>query len=384
MYLILGPAAWLSLLAGFALANSRMNRLKRAAPPLPENPPLVTILIPAKDEAQRIAGCIERIMAQDYPNFQIIVVDDRSTDRTGVILDEIAAKTERLRVVHIEPGDLPPGWLGKCHALAKAEKLVAGSWLLFVDSDVSLQPDALSRSLAVGIQRNYDALSILTRLECHTFLERLILPIAAAAWAVMNLASATNDDESQVAVANGQFFLIRREAYEKVGGHEAVRNQITEDVELMRLLKGAGFITRLQFGEHLASTRMHSNLGQMFHGWGRIYSGTNRRSPWRILTAMTFLIICGLSVYPVLAFGITQMIAHRENPFLIGSIAHLLLLSAYLTLVYHTAGVAKRYVWLFPLAVAFMLPIFGFALRMCRTGRLQWRGTQYAAETLTR
>jgi glycosyltransferase involved in cell wall biosynthesis len=294
---ILGPLAWLGMLVGFELAKSRMNRLKRPAPPPPQDPPRVTILIPAKDEAERIAGCIERTLAQDYPNFEILVVDDRSTDRTGVILDEIAADTGKLRVLHIPIGDLPPGWLGKCHALAQAAKLATGSWLFFVDSDVSLEPDALKVALAVALQRKYDALSILTRLDCPTFLERLILPVVAGAWTVMNMTSNTNDDKSKIAAANGQFFLIRREAYEKVGGHEGVRNYIVEDVELMRHLKSAGFVTRLQMGKHLASTRMHVNLSQMFHGWGRIYSGTNHRSPWRILAAMIFVILCGLSVW---------------------------------------------------------------------------------------
>src|SRR5438876_3705192 len=105
--------------------------------------------------------------------------------------------------------------------------------------------------------------SISTRLECHSFWERLLLPLLGVAWRMMDFVSLTNRDNSKVAVANGQFFHIRREAYEKVGGHEAVRNQITEDVELMRLLKSEEFTVRFLLGGHLASTRMHSNLRQM-------------------------------------------------------------------------------------------------------------------------
>ena len=98
-----------------------------------------------------------------------------------------------------------------------------------------------------------------------------MLPLLGGAWTMMYFVSLTNRDNSKVAVANGQFFLIRKEAYEKVGGHEAVRNQITEDVELMRLLKGEEFKVRFLLGGHLASTRMHANLKQMFHGWGRSF-----------------------------------------------------------------------------------------------------------------
>ena len=295
----------------------------------------MTILVPAKDEEGGIAGCIERIAEQEYPSFDIVAVDDRSVDRTGVILDEIAremnAKTDtdsatevapplasgcptsvglcatspnpKLRVVHIEQGALPSGWLGKCHALLKGTKLATGEWLLFVDSDVTINRTALAQTLAVAIQRKYDALSIITQLECRSFWERLMLPMLGGAWTMMYFVSLTNRDNSKVAVANGQFFLIRREAYEKVGGHEAVRNQITEDVELMRLLKSNEFTCRFLLGGHLASTRMHANLKQMFHGWGRIFSGTSRRSPFRILLAMLFFLVCGFSVYPAIVLG---------------------------------------------------------------------------------
>jgi cellulose synthase/poly-beta-1,6-N-acetylglucosamine synthase-like glycosyltransferase len=377
-YVILGPLAWLGMLAGFALGLSRMNRLMRPAN-LPADPPLVTILIPAKDEAERIAGSVERVLAQDYPNFEIIVIDDRSTDRTGAILDEIAAETPNLRVLHIQPGQLPSGWLGKCNALWQAQKLVNGSWLLFVDSDVSLQPEALSVAISVAVQREYDALSILTRLDCPTFLERLILPVLAAAWTVMNLTSKTNDDNSKIAAANGQFFLIRREAYEKVGGHASVKNQIVEDVQLMRHLKQAGFITRLQMGKHLAATRMHANLSQMFHGWGRIYSGTNHRGPWRILASMIFVILCGLSVYPAIAFG-AILAAHGHADLLIIAAAHLAAMTLYLATTYRLSGNSMRYAWLFPMSALMMLAICVFALRMCYTGKLKWRDTQYGAE----
>ena len=121
-------------------------------------------------------------------------------------------------------------------------------------------------------QRKYDAMSILTRLECHTFLERLIPPLAAGAWSIMFTISLTNDDELKgSAAANGQFFLIRRDAYESVGGHDAVHDQVVEDVELARLLKARDKRIRFLFGNHLAATRMHATWRQMLHGWGRIY-----------------------------------------------------------------------------------------------------------------
>ena len=361
------------------LGRRRMTRLLHTRAALPPVPPPVTILVPAKDEAAGIRKCVERILAQDYPNFSVVAVDDRSTDGTGAILDELAREHgELVSVTHVGQGGLPDGWLGKCHALHVAARAADGEWILFVDSDVTLEPNALSRSLSLAVARKYDALSILTRLECDGFWDRLILPLAAGAWSVMHAVSLTNDDRrTRSAAANGQFFLIRRSAYEAVGGHESVRAQITEDVELMRHLKGRGFRTRFLLGSHLAATRMHSSLRQMFHGWARIYSGTSRRSPWRILGAMTFLILCGFTLYPALVWGVTGASLSRDFDWLIASGAHALLMTGYLALIYHWSGNRARFAWLFPLSGGVLLAILAFALRTCRTGRVNWRETHF-------
>jgi chlorobactene glucosyltransferase len=405
IYLTLGPLAWLGMFAGYLLAASRMDRLKRAMP-LPEPLPSVTVLIPAKDEGPEIARCVRSVLAQNYPRFDVLAVDDRSTDDTGAVLDRIAAETpagetaaqenpaERgangsdraplppfaprsagvlsagIRVLHIT--ELPTGWLGKCHALATAAATVQSDWLLFVDSDVQLQPAALTIALSNAVQRKYDAVSILTKLECRTFWEKLVLPLAAAAWTIMFAVSATNDDDRKAdAAANGQFFLIRRDAYEAVGGHAAVRHQITEDVELMRRLKSNGRRVRLLFGDHLATTRMHATLSQMLHGWGRIYSGTSRRGMGRIALAMLLLPIIGLSVYPMLIGSLPHPI------WFAAAVAHFIVMSAYLALIYGKAGQPRWYALAFPLGCGVLLALLGYALRMCRTGRVLWRDTKY-------
>ena len=357
----------------------RMMRLITTRAALPAEPPLVTILVPAKDEAGGIRQCIQRILAQDYPNFSIIAIDDRSTDGTGAILDELAAAhPAKLQVVHIVAGSLPPGWLGKCNALHVGASGAPGEWLFFVDSDVTLQPGALSRAIAVSAARKYDALSILTRLECDTFTERLVLPLAGAAWSVMYAVSLTNEDSrTNIAFANGQFFLIRKHAYEIVGGHASVRDRITEDVELMRLLKSRAFRTRFMLGSHLASTKMHSDLAQMCHGWGRIYAGSNRLNPSRIIGSILFLLACGFSAYPALLWSIIAAAGWGEFRWLAASVSHLLLMTAYLAMMYHWSGNRARYAWLFPLGGIGLLRILAFGLRTCLTGRVMWRDTHF-------
>lgn len=379
IYLLVGPFAWLALFVSVVMGRLRMGRLARWSGQLPADPPEVTILIPAKDEAAGIAQCLDAVLAQDYPRFNVVAIDDRSTDRTGGILDQIASRDRRVRVIHVTPGDLPAGWLGKCHALHLGQQQARGQWLLFVDSDVTLSPGALRAALSLALARNYDAVSILPKLQCRSFLERLMLPLLAAAWAIMHAISRTNqDNRTGSAAANGQFFLIRRSAYQAVGGHQAVRDQITEDVELMRLLKSRGFRTRFFTGSHLASTRMHARFGQMLHGWARIYCGSSRWRPWRMLGAMLFVLTALFSAYPAVAWGLYNLAVGGEVLWIAAAAAHLVLMTIWLAMIYRWSGNQARYTVLAPLAGAIMLAIFSFSLHKCRTGRIDWRGTQVA------
>jgi chlorobactene glucosyltransferase len=364
------------------LGRRHMRRLYRSKPPLPENPPPVTVLIPAKDEGERVRVCLASVLGQDYPNFSVITIDDRSTDETGRILDEIAADSSgKVRSLHVAPGALPPGWLGKCHALHVGAKDADGKWLLFVDSDVNLtRPDALSAALAACAWRGYDAMSLMTAIECETLLERLVLPLTGGVWSVMNTVSHTNNDNRPgAAYANGQFFLIRRSTYDAAGGHESVRDQITEDVELARRMKSQGAKVRLELGARFASTRMHATLGQMFRGWARIYSGTTRRNPARIIAAALFLLICGLTAYPALAWSVGRVLAHDPGGrnWLIASLVHLVAMTLTLASVYSGSNNSRRYALLFPVSGAIVLAILAFAIRWCITGRIEWRGTVF-------
>ncbi|HVT88013.1 MAG TPA: glycosyltransferase family A protein [Tepidisphaeraceae bacterium] len=377
---MIGPLAWGLLFIGTLLGRQRMSRLSRWRRKLPDNPPSVSILIPAKDEGPGINRCIEAVLAQDHPKFDVITIDDRSTDDTGQILDGIAARDPRVKAVHIPLDGLPPGWLGKCHALHVGARQAAGDWLFFVDSDVTLDPNALSSALSICLGRQYDALSILTRLECHSSLERFMLPPLAAAWAIMHAVSLTNQDSRpDRAAANGQFFLIRRDAYEKVGGHEAVKDQITEDVEMMRLLKSHEYRVRLFSGAHLAATRMHSNLKQMFNGWARIYSGTPRRKPWRILWVIFFLATAVFSLYPAIGWGIYKLASQHDPRWIYACASHFILMTGYLAFIYHWSGGSKiRYALMIPVTATIMIAILLYSLRKCQTGKIVWRDTVFA------
>lgn len=374
LYLLLGPVAWVGIYAGFLLARSRMGRLREPSPPLPDNAPPVTILVPAKDEGADIELCLQRVLSLDYPDFSVVAIDDRSTDQTGTILDRLArTHPDRLRVIHVT--DLPDGWLGKNHALHLGTRDVETPWLLFIDSDVLIEPSSLREVMRRALHRGYDLVSLMLALRTETFWERLLLPLAGLTWATTFSVSLTNDDGlPNTAVGNGQFLLVKRDLYDRVGGHAAVRDCVNEDVELARAAKKAGGRVRLLSGFHLGATRMHTTLKQIFRGWGRIFAGTSRRNPLPMLAAMLFTIACVLSGYVLLVPGIVRAIDGNWL-WLAVSMVHLAMMHAYVAFTYGKAGVPRRYTLLLPLGAIMMLVVLGFGVRRCFGGSFEWRGT---------
>lgn len=382
LYVLLGPLAWVAFGIGLFKGRKRMMLVERPPMPLPDKPPRATILIPAKDEGERIRDCIESALGQDYPDFHVIAINDRSTDRTGAILDELAAGHPNLRVLHIREGSLPPGWTGKCNALHTAVKHAEGQWLLFVDSDVVLQPDALRATLAMGEAKQCDVVTLLPKLESHTFWESLLVPLAGCGVSALYLVALTNNNHlPHVAFANGQYLLIRRSVYEAMGGHEAVRDRFCEDVEIARILKPRGYKVRISWASQFAAVRMYSSLPAILRGWGRNFFAGSLGRPWRILLGILFIVLCSYSAYAALGWGVYRMV-HPVNVFrgygwLALGAAHLALMTVFLGIMYTWSGNRRRNALWFPLGGALMLLIFVRSLRMCLTGNVEWRGTRY-------
>jgi chlorobactene glucosyltransferase len=233
-------------------------------PPLLEAP-LISVIVPARNEARNIRRCVEALLAQTYPNYELIVLDDRSTDETPVILNELAQRDSRLRV--LVGADLPPGWAGKPHALFQAAKAARGEWLCFVDADTFVAPEALASVFAKAQETGADLFTIMTDQEMRTFWERVILPLVFTALSVGFSPRRVNNPKRKDAIANGQFIFIRRAVYEAVGGHEALKNSIVEDKDLAVLVKRSGYRLVVADGRQVAATRMYTSLPEMWEGW---------------------------------------------------------------------------------------------------------------------
>jgi glycosyltransferase involved in cell wall biosynthesis len=393
LYSILGPMAWGFYNVALEAGRRKMVLMKRPPHPIKGEPPTVSILIPAKDEGERIRDCLKSALKQDYPAFDVIAIDDRSTDNTGAVMDQVAQADSRLHVMHITK---PPaqGWTGKNNALFQGTRNAKGSWLLYVDSDVILEPDALSVAMSVVLRKEFDMLSLLPRLESHAFWEGLLIPLCAGAASTMYMIALSNRNElPKQAFANGQFLLISRSAYDAIGGHETVRDRYCEDVAIARLMKSRGMRPRVSWGNEFCSVRMYDSLGSIIRGWSRIYYSARVGSPWRILLALLFILVSGFSCYPALAWGIWRTLHPIPagsgfftswNHFVLGpqwliaSGLHLIFMTAGVGRIYQWSGNSRKYAALFPLAGAVLSYIMLRALKMCFTKKVEWRGTAYS------
>jgi len=257
---------WLILRA--AKQGSLLPRLNSAPPPSPAGAPQVTVIIPARDEEANIARCLSSIVGLDYPGarLRVLVVDDHSVDATAAIVRKFAAQYRQVSLIQSPP--LPPRWIGKSHACWIGARSVAleCEWLCFIDADVTVTPSALSSAMHVALTDRLDLLSLAPRQELRSFAERLILPCGLVMVAfIQDLRQAQARSSNEVTAA-GQFMLVRREAYEMVGGHAAVCTAICEDLEIARRLKRSGRSVLLMGGQDFVSTRMYT-------GWRTLWPG---------------------------------------------------------------------------------------------------------------
>ena len=269
----------------------------------PANAPLISVCVPARNEERNIRACVEAILAQDYPSCEVIVLEDRSTDRTGEILRGLAAQNDRLRVIH--GADLPKGWAGKPHALFQASAAARGEWLCFVDADTFLSPTTLSSCYAKAIETNADMFTIMTFQIMGSFWEKVVMPLVMTALSAGFSPRKVNDPGSRDAIANGQFILIKRSVYDAIGGHESVRDQIVEDKAISEKVKWNGYRLIVANGYSVARTRMYTSLPEMWEGWTKnIYLGLSDRASLMLLgvfgAALALITGLALPLWPIL------------------------------------------------------------------------------------
>lgn len=231
------------------------------APQTAAGTPTVSVIVPARNEEACLGACLESLAAQTGADFEIVVVDDGSTDHTR----EIAQSFPFVRVVDADPP--PSGWTGKNNAMAAGARVARSEWLLFTDADTVHKPGSLARAVAEAQQRGVALLSYSPQQEVHGFWENAVMPVIFAELAATYRPSQVSDPRSPAAAANGQYILIAREAYDAIGGHAAVHSSLLEDVALAKAVKASGRKILFRFGGDAVRTRMYRSFAQLREGW---------------------------------------------------------------------------------------------------------------------
>lgn len=226
--------------------------------------PSVSLIFAGRDEEEKLPAALAALAALDYPNLEIIAVNDRSQDATGRILDEFAAAHSRFRAVHIS--ELPGGWLGKPHALQKAYEASSGEWLLFTDADVRFEPSVLRRAINLAKQNNLDHLTLLSDVEMHGFWEKTLITFSAFAFFLSSEPHSANNPKSRAYIGVGAFQLLRRSAYEAIGTHRRLAMEVVDDMKLGKLVKLGGFRSGVAVATDFVVVRWHAGIGNMIRG----------------------------------------------------------------------------------------------------------------------
>jgi len=347
-------------------------------PATPDGNPRVSIIVPARDEEADIADALTRLLALDYDNYEVIAVDDRSTDRTGEIIDRIAASAKahgRLKVIHIN--SLPAGWLGKTHAMWTAAKQASGDWLLFTDADVLFKPDSLRRALAYAEAEPADHVVLLPRMIMKRPGEKMMIAFFQTLFVFGHRPWKVADPKAKDHMGMGAFNLVRRRVYDAIGSYERLRMEVLDDMKLGKVVKNAGYAQRNVFGEDLISVR-----------WARGAMGVVRNLTKNFFAIMSFqwprlLLSCfALAFLNLLPFlGIWLAHGWARLPYAVALASMFLIYVG----VSRKSAVPSYYFVLHPVSTA--LFVYTMLLSMILTlsrGGVVWRGTKYPLEELRR
>ena len=331
----------------------------------------MSVIVPARNEEACLGACLQSLLAQHGVAFEIIVVDDQSTDRTR----EIAASFPSEHVRVIDAGPLPAGWTGKNNAVTAGSRAARGDWLLFTDADTIHFPGSLPRSVEEATRHGAAMLSYSPEQIVKTFWEKAVMPVIFAELASSYRPSQVSDPKSPAAAANGQYLLITREAYAAVGGHAAIAGNLLEDVALARAVKRTGRKIFFRYGGDAVRTRMYRSYSQLREGWTKNLA-LLFPSPARLaaLRALEFVLIVAS-----FASSIASALRGHRQPAVMPAILGVILYALFLTRIRRA-----HFSWDANILALFGLPLFSYLLlrskRQHATGNVHWKGRSYSEE----
>ena len=333
--------------------------------------PTVSVIVPARNEEACLGACLRSLVSQSGVRFEIVVVDDHSTDRTREVASSFIGK--QVRVIDAPP--LPAGWTGKNNAVSAGARAARAEWLLFTDADTVHLPGSLARSLEEARREGAALLSYSPKQIVRGFWERSIMPVIFADLAATYRPAQVNDPRVPAAAANGQYILITREAYDAVGGHAAISTCLLEDVALARAVKGSGRKIFFRYGADAVHTRMYRSFAQLREGWTKnlalLFPSTVRLATLR---AIEFVLI--------LASAAISLTSAAHQHWSSATLAGILAVSLYTFFLQRIRR--ADFSWDANVVAVFGLPLFSYLLlrstKFHKRGSVSWKGREYRGE----
>jgi len=348
----------------------------------PESAPKISVMVAAKDEEGCIEACVRTMLDQDYPDFEMVVCNDRSTDATAAIVQGIADEDPRLRLVNIT--DLPAGWCGKNNAMQTGIATTAGEWICMIDADCrQLSRRTLSVAMQYAMDNSTDLLSVLPRLEMKTWWENVVQPVCSGVMMIWFRPDKVNDPAAPNAYANGAFILIRRGVYEAIGTHEAVKDRLNEDMHMARLVKESGLRLRVIRGDDLYLVRMYTSFKQIIRGWSRIFYGTFGTLK-RLVISLAVVTVMGLLPYVSACLGLAGWAAGADPTWAWRALAIAGMAAAAMQLsviyrFYKLISARPGLFWTYPIGCAVTMWALILSLTKLGGAKVVWKSTGYNA-----
>ena len=371
---------WLSRLVGAGLGMRRLADLSQAQWDRtlagPSQDPRVSIIVPARNEGDHIEQTLLRLLRLDYTNYEVLAVNDRSVDRTGEVMDRVAATLEahgRLKVIHID--ELPSGWLGKAHAMWAAANQARGEWLLFTDADVLFRPDSVRRAVAYAQAERADHFVLFPRLIMKSLGERMMIAFFQSLFVFGHRPWRVADPAAKDHMGVGAFNLLRRRVYEAVGTYRALRMEVVDDMKLGKIVKSGGYAQRNAFGEDLISIRWARGAMGVVDNLTKNFFAILSFQWWRALGSAAGLAFLNLG--PFLGIWLAPGWARAGY-----GLALLSLFAIYVGMSWKS-DIPPYYFLLHPIATAlFIYTLLRSMILTLGRGGVTWRGTFYPLEEL--
>jgi glycosyltransferase involved in cell wall biosynthesis len=357
----------------FALGNRSLCSLSDAPDIDPANAPSVSVVVAARNEARNIKAALQSLLQLNYPNIEFVVVDDRSTDETGKILDRMAATDPRLRVLHLT--ELPKGWLGKNHALHVGAARAKGELLLFTDADVVMAGETLRLAVGYLLAAKLDHLAVAPRITVTGTLLNMFCGAFTVFFGFYAKPWKASDPKSRRHIGIGAFNLIRTEVYRSIGGHAPIAMRPDDDMKLGKLVKKSGYRQEMVLGDGMVTVEWYSSVRELVRGLEKnSFAGLEYSL---VLLVMSTIAQLAVFIWPVAAIFLTAGATRWLNLGCLAAIAALYLDNN------HRHGAEARYVIGFPLAVLLLLFILWRAtLKTLITDGIAWRDTHYSLREL--